>query len=237
MFENKNVLVIGGSSGIGLKVLKQLHEKGCKGLYTASRTKLALFDEMDVVYQPFDAANEFDASFLPTDLHALVYCPGTITLKPFHRLKEADFQKDWEVNVLGAVKVIQGSLKALKNTKQSSIVLFSTVASQVGMGFHASIATAKAALEGLGKSLAAEYVAAGIRVNIIAPSLTDTPLAANLLSTPEKRAASAKRHPIGRVGTVEDLSEAVLYLISNQSAWMTGQILRLDGGLSSLKLF
>ena len=139
------------------------------------------------------------------------------------------------MNFFGAVRVLQACLKGLKKSQSPSVVLFSTVAVKMGMGSHASISAAKGAIEGLTRSLAAEWAPAKIRVNAIAPSLTDTPLAASLLATPERKEASDKRHPLGRVGTAQDISNAAAYLLAEDSSWMTGQILHLDGGMSSLK--
>jgi NAD(P)-dependent dehydrogenase (short-subunit alcohol dehydrogenase family) len=156
-------------------------------------------------------------------------------LKPFHRISISDFQKEMDINFFGAVRVLQACLKGLKKSDTASVVLFSTVAVQTGMGFHAGIASAKGAVEGLSRSLAAEWAPSKIRVNTIAPSLTDTPLASSLLSTPDKKESSDKRHPLGRVGTPEDIAKAASYLLSEDSSWMTGQILHLDGGMSSLK--
>jgi 3-oxoacyl-[acyl-carrier protein] reductase len=229
-----NYLVIGGSSGIGLELVKKLLNQG-HDVYAASRHKgdlpiEAKFIELDVLENI-----ESLKSALPEKIDGLAYCPGTINLKPFARLKEEDFLNDYKVNVLGAVKVIQSVFNNLKNAGNSSIVLFSTVAVQQGMGFHASIAAAKGAIEGLTKSLAAEFASIKIRVNAIAPSLTATPLASQLISTPERKEASDKRHPLGRIGTAEELADAAYFLISPQSSWITGQILGIDGGMSSIR--
>lgn len=165
----------------------------------------------------------------------MAYRPGTINLKPFARLTEADFLADFKINVLGAVKCIQTCLPALKKSGTASIVMFSTVAVQTGMNFHSSIAASKGAIEGLTKSLAAEFASSKIRVNTLAPSLTDTPLAHHLISTPEKKETSDKRHPLGRIGTSTELADATFFLLSPNSSWITGQIIGIDGGMSSVR--
>ncbi len=231
-----NYLVIGGSTGIGLALVKKLIADG-HDVIAASRHRGELpveakFIELDILG---DVAILKD--HLPEAIHGLAYCPGTINLKPFSRLTADDFRKDYEVNVIGAVKVIQQVLPQLKASKKASILMFSTVAAKAGMGFHASIAAAKSAIEGLTVSLAAEFAASKIRVNTLAPSLTDTPLAASLLATPERREASEKRHPLGRVGTAEELAEAAYFLLSEKSSWITGQVIGIDGGMSTIKSF
>jgi 3-oxoacyl-[acyl-carrier protein] reductase len=161
----------------------------------------------------------------------------SFVLKPFQRLASADFQRDFEINLLGAVKVIQGCLKRLKKSPTgASVILFSTVAVKVGMPFHASVASAKGAVEGLMKSLAAEF-APRIRVNAIAPSLTDTPLAASLLSSDDRRKASADRHPLKRIGSPQEIAGLAQHLLSDEGSWITGQVFHVDGGMSSLRVF
>jgi len=225
--KDKNIVIIGGTSGIGKALVGLLKDKGAN-LFLFSRTGKGAA-KLDVT----EDITSIDG--LPEEIHGLVYCPGTINLKPFHRFSIEDFREDFELNLLGAVKVLQACYKSLKKSKNASVVLFSTVAVQSGMSFHSSISSAKGALEGLGRSLAAEWAPSNIRVNLIAPSLTDTPLAKQLLATEEKQEASNKRHPLGRFGKPEDIAAAAVYLLSEEASWMTGQIMHIDGGMSSVK--
>lgn len=232
---NDPVLIIGGNSGIGLATARELSVQN-RALIAAARHGSAL-EELGITTLPFDAENpDLKAAQLPDSLAGLVYFPGTISLKPIHRLTADDFQRDLQVNLLGAVQVIQAALPAMKKNGNASIVLFSTVAVTQGMPFHASIAAAKGAVEGLARSLAAE-LAPSIRVNLIAPALTDTPLAASLLNSDAKREASAKRHPLNQVGDPDDIAKLVSFLLSDASKFITGQTFRPDGGLSSIRLF
>jgi NAD(P)-dependent dehydrogenase (short-subunit alcohol dehydrogenase family) len=157
-----------------------------------------------------------------------------VNLKPFSRIKPVDFISDYQLQLVGAVKVIQACLPKLKNASSPSIVLFSTVAVQTGFNFHSLVAASKGAVEGLTKALAAEF-APKIRVNCIAPSITDTPLAGTLLNSEEKKEANAQRHPLKKIGKPEDLANLAEFLLSDKSAWITGQVLHADGGMSSIK--
>jgi NAD(P)-dependent dehydrogenase (short-subunit alcohol dehydrogenase family) len=223
----KNIVIVGGNSGIGKATAQLLQQEGAT---------LFLYSKSGQGTTMLDTGQDFDMMpGLPDVIDGVVYCPGSINLRPFHRISIEDFKQEMEVNFYGAVRVLQACLKGLKKSSSPSVVLFSTVAVQTGMGFHAGIASAKGAIEGLTRSLAAEWAPSKIRVNAIAPSLTETPLASSLLSTPEKKEASDKRHPLGRIGTSEDIANAAVFLLTPTSSWMTGQILHLDGGMSNLK--
>ena len=227
----KNILLIGGSYGIGLELAKELQSEN--NVFVASRTNQNL-DNLNITQIQFDAITDsLDTSKLPTVIDGLVYCPGSINLRPFRGLKLETFESDMHINFFSMVKVIQSLLPELTASEQSSIVLFSTVAVKMGMPFHTSIAAAKGAIEGFAKALAAEY-APKIRVNVIAPSLTDTPLAEKFLSNDEKREKSAQRHPLKRFGTTDDIAQMANFLLSEKSSWISGQIFPVDGGMSSL---
>ena len=231
------MLVIGGSSGIGLELVKILVHQGYT-VYAGSRTSDAFAGLPDVRHFAVDVRDEFLAlKDLPPELHGLAYCPGTIRLRPFQRLSNDEFLEDFRINHLGAVKVVQACLPHLKKPSSgASVVLFSTVAVKTGMPLHASVASAKGAVEGLTLALAAEF-APCIRFNAIAASLTDTPLAENLLSSEDKRRAAAERHPLKRIGSVRDIAHLAAHLLSDNGSWITGQILHADGGLGSLRIF
>ena len=233
MSERKNILIIGGSSGIGEALTKQLALE--HNVYVASRNPGKV---LGVQYYPIrlDIISETIAlEQLPGQLHGFVYTPGSINLKPFKGLKEAIFLEDFLINVLGAIKNLQIVTPLLQATENASVVFFSTVAVQMGMPFHSSVATAKGALEGLTRSLAAEW-APKIRVNAIAPSLVHTPLAERFLNNEIKAAKVNERHPLKRVGTAEEIANAAAYLLSDDSSWMTGNILQLDGGIGNVKI-
>ena len=227
----KNILLIGGSYGIGLAIAKELQYEN--KVFVASRTN-AEIAEIHVTHIQFDATTDtLDTSKLPEIIDGLVYCPGSINLRPFRGLKPEAFEQDLQINFISLVKVIQSILPNLTASNQSSIVLFSSVAASMGMPFHTSVAAAKGAIEGFAKALAAEY-APKIRVNVIAPSLTDTPLAEKFLSNDDKKEKSAQRHPLKRVGTSEDMAQMASFLLSEKSSWISGQIFHVDGGMSTL---
>lgn len=224
-------LIIGGSSGIGQQLATQLADAGHSVIATYNTHPPVTANPL-ISYHPLNVVDEnFALDFLPEALDGLVYCPGTINLRPFERIKPADFEADYKLQVIGAIKVMQLVLPRLKQSGNASIVLFSTVAVQSGLTFHTQVAASKGAIEGLTRALAAEY-APKVRVNCIAPSLTNTPLAASLLNTEQKLEANALRHPMKRIGTPEDIANMAAFLLSDKSSWITGQIMHVDGGMS-----
>ena len=227
----KNILLIGGSYGIGLAIAKELQFEN--NVYIASRSNENLAD-VKATHIAFDATNDtIDTSKLPNVIDGLVYCPGSINLRPFKGLKPEAFESDLQINFLSLVKVIQSVLPNLLASEQASIVVFSSVAATMGMPFHTSVAASKGAIEGFAKALAAEY-APKIRVNVIAPSLTDTPLADKFLNNETKQEKSAERHPLKRFGKPEDSAQMATFLLSDKSSWISGQIFHVDGGMSTL---
>lgn len=232
---NKTFLIAGGSSGIGLALVKKISARGDRAI-VLSRTAETLSNLPGVEHHSVDLrSGALPADLLPDALHGLAYCPGSINLRPFRSLKPEAFLEDFQINVVGAIHVLQAAQTALKNAGSAGVVLFSTVAVHQGMPFHASVAAAKGAVEGLTRSLAAEW-APEIRVNCLAPSLTDTPLAGRLLASPEKREAAASRHPLRRTGTPDDIAGLALFLLDPESSWISGQVIGIDGGLSRLRV-
>ncbi|WP_288441359.1 SDR family oxidoreductase [uncultured Chryseobacterium sp.] len=231
----KNIVIIGCGQGIGFAAAKILSENHY--VIGISRTENPEIENLNIEFHPIDIlSGNLDEIIFPEVIDGLVYAPGSINLKPFNRFSIEDFSNDFEINVLGAVKTIQKLLPNLKKSETASVVLFSSVAAKLGMPFHSSISASKSAVEGLTKSMAAEFSTQKIRVNAIAPSLTDTNLASPLLSTPEKREASGRRHPLQRVGRADEIARMVAFLLSDHSAWITGQIIGIDGGMSNIKL-
>lgn len=225
----KTVLIIGGSKGIGnaiINVLKDTHK-----VINMSRT--APEAHPNIQHYTVDVLQD-ELPDLNDEIHGLVFCPGSINLKPIGRLSLDEFRQDFEINVLSAVKVIQKYINVLKNN-DGSVVLFSTVATQLGMPFHASVAASKSAVEGLTKSLAAEY-ATKVRFNCIAPTVTDTTLAARLLRNEKQREHMEMRHPLKKFLHPDEVAGLASYLLSDGPSSISGQVFPIDAGLVSLKV-
>ncbi|RYY54817.1 MAG: SDR family oxidoreductase [Chitinophagaceae bacterium] len=228
-----DILIIGGSSGIGLATAQQLLAQGANvtATFNSKNTDQAPgvnFFHLDVMDQ------NASMDFIPESLDGLVYCPGSINLRPFERIKPADFERDYHLQVVGAIRIIQAALPALRKSGNASILLFSTVAVRSGLPFHSLVSASKGAIEGLCVSLAAEF-APKVRVNCIAPSLTETPLAAQLINTEQKKELNAARHPMKRIGSPADIANMATFLLSPQASWITGQVLHVDGGMSAIR--
>lgn len=224
----KRIVIVGGSSGIGKAIVNKL--KDTHKIINISRT--APEEHENVTHYSCDVLN--DELPVLEDINGLVYCPGSINLKSFTRLKVADFKTDFEINVVGAINTLKAYETSLAKNN-GSVVLFSTVASALGMPFHASIATSKSAVEGLTKSLAAEY-ATKIRFNAIAPTVTDTPLAKRLLRNEKQQESMQDRHPLKKYLTPQEVAGLASYLLSEDASSITGQIIPMDAGIVSVKL-
>ena len=219
-------LLIGANSDIAIATRNKLIDKNAQSI-CISRTKNENFDNFligDAVKNELPEISE--------SLNGLVYFPGSISLKPFRSFKATDFITDFELNVIGAVNAIQKYQSKL--TENSSIVLISTVAVEMGMPYHSLVSTSKGAIEGLTRSLAAEF-APKIRVNCVAPSLTNTKLATKFLNNDQKIESAQNRHPLKSVGTPQDIASSIVFLLSKESSWISGQVLGVDGGLSKIR--
>jgi NAD(P)-dependent dehydrogenase (short-subunit alcohol dehydrogenase family) len=229
-----NFLIVGASSGIGLQLAHQLAESGHR-VYGTYHTHPQADVPPNLSYHALNVLeNETSLDFLPDTLDGLVYCPGSIQLKPFARITPKDFESDFQLQVSGCVNILQKALPKLKASQQASVVFFSTVAVQTGLNYHSLVSTSKGAIEGLTRALSAE-LAPRIRVNCIAPSLTDTPMSSFLLNTEEKKEANAQRHPLKRIGTAADIANMAEFLLTHKSVWITGQVFHVDGGISTIK--
>jgi len=226
----KNILITGAGSAMGQELVKQQLHAG-HTVYTTSRKALEKQGDKHIHAQFNIVESDFPEGFLPDSLDGLVYLPGTINLKPFRALKPEAFMEDFQINVMGAVKSVQKTQKLLN--PGSSVVMFSTVAVQRGMAYHSSIAVSKGAVEGLVRTLAAE-LAPRIRVNAVAPSLTHTPMSERMINSEDKLKAMKERHPLKEIGQPRDMASMVSYLLSDEARWITGQIIHIDGGLSTL---
>ncbi|MEM9409856.1 MAG: SDR family oxidoreductase [Planctomycetota bacterium] len=231
-------LVVGGSSGIGLELVKTLSASGNEVLVFSRTWEHGLLDR--VQHQTFNVVDDDPSQLsLPDSLNGMAYCPGSINLKSIRALTLETVRADFELNVIGAVKVVQAVIKSLKSGANqsgttSSILFYSTVAVGQGIPMHASVAASKGAIEGLTRSIAAD-LSPQIRANCIAPALTKTPLAQAFFSSEEKAAKLAQMYPLGRTGVASDIAEMSAFLLGPKSSWLTGQVIGIDGGMSSIK--
>ncbi len=230
---SKNILLIGGSYGIGKAIAENLAKN--HHVFVASRTSNGFTSEA-IKHFTFDATKDTISDLeLPEEIHGFVFCPGSINLRPFKNLSNESFEEDFQLNFMAMVRALKGVLPNLLKTGDASIVLFSTVAVKMGMPFHTSVSASKGAIEGFAKAFAAEY-APKIRCNVIAPSLTNTPLADRLLGDERKKENAAERHPLKRVGETKDIAAMASFLLGEESSWITGQVFGVDGGMSTLKI-
>lgn len=232
----RNFVIAGGTKGIGLELVRLLESSADRiDVYSREIGGLSA-DQKNVHHQCDFNQDDIELDGLPESIHGVAYCPGSINLRSFRSLKPADFREDLEINLIGAVKFLQACLPGLKKgagEHPTSVVLFSTVAVGQGLPMHASVAAAKGAVVGLIRSLAAEW-APEIRVNGLAPALTETPLAERFFSSEEGRKAMAAKYPLERTGRPIDLASMAHFLLSPESGWMTGQIIGVDGGMSTI---
>lgn len=227
----KNILVVGGSKGIGREIVSSQLEKG-NYCYNFSRTESGI-NNQNLIEEKIDILSDD----LPNieNIDSVIYCPGSINLKPILQLKEEDFVNDFNINVLGAIKTVKTYLNNLKKGDDPSLLFFSTVAVGQGMPFHSSVSVAKAGIEGLTKSLAAE-LAPSIRVNCIAPTITRTDMAQRILRNEKIEENIANKHPLKKICEAKDISDMADFLISHNAKNITGQIMHVDGGMSTLKI-
>lgn len=229
-----NYLIIGGNSTIGKVLINSLIQQG-HTCYVISRSDIEPLHPSIISLKLNIIEENIPKDYLPQELDGLVYLPGTINLKPFRALSADAFREAYEINFIGSVKSIQAAEKSLKKSESASIVLFSTVAVKTGIPFHTAVASAKGAVEGLSRSLAAEF-APKVRVNTIALSLTDTRMASRFLDSESKLKASEERHPMKQIGDPSDIAALVEFLLSKNAKWITGETIRADGGIGTLKV-
>ena len=227
----QNILIIGGSSGVGLSLVERLKNR-FNIISTYNNNPITSIK--NVTYQHYNVlTSDVEELNVPESLNGIVYCPGSINLKPFNRYSEKELLDDIKINVIGFLKILSSYKNKLLNGENPSVVLFSSVAATKGIPFHTQVAFSKGAIESVAKTLAAE-LAPKIRVNVVAPSLLETPLSAKFLNTETKVENNIKRHPLKKIGEPSDISSVVDFLLSENAKWMTGQIIHVDGGISTL---
>ena len=232
--QSAKYLVVGGSHGIGSGVTTRLLAMGAE-VINVSRSDSDHAGDPRLTHLSMDITeNQIDKAQLPDRLDGFVYCPGSINLGPLRQLNKTTMIEDYHLNVIAAIECLQAALPALRASGNASVVLFSTVAVTQGMTMHASVSAVKGAIEGLTRSLAAE-LAPKVRINCVAPGLTNTPLSERFLSSDQKRAAMAEKHPLKRVGEIQDIAALVTFLLGADASWITGQVMGVDGGMSAIR--
>ena len=230
-------LIFGATGVIGSNLAKQLYDSK-QDIHIVGRNEEEIKSLSEKLECSYSVADVLENNFIDkikseiNEIKGIAYCVGSIDLKPLRMVTEQDFNKCMKLNLYSAVEAIKGCQESLKKNK-GSIVLFSTVAAQRGFTNHAIIASAKAAVEGLTVSLAAEF-APNIRVNCIAPSLTKSKIAEPMLKNTTIAEGIAKAHPLKRLGEGKDSASLAKFLITDDSSWVTGQIIAVDGGRSKL---
>ena len=223
------VLIIGGTKGIGKAIVSEVieqHEVVC-----LSRN-ISDFTHNNYKHIKFDVLNDEFPEI--ESLDTLIYCPGTINLKPISSLTLDDFRYDFELNVIGAIKAIKKYLNLLKKSENPSILMFSTVATKLGMPYHTSVSVSKSGIDGLVKTLGAE-LAPKIRINAIAPTITNTDLASKILRNEKVIENMIERHPLKKILSPDEIAKMASYLISKNSSSISGQIFNMDAGIVSFK--
>ena len=225
----KNILIIGGTKGIGKAIVEQLVNENIVICMSRNSTE---FSHNNYTHTTFDSTVDELPDFEKVD--TLIYCPGSINLKPISTLSIDDFRKDFEINVIGAVKAIKKYIPLLKKGLNPSILLFSTVATKLGMPYHASVSASKSAIDGIVKTLGAE-LAPKIRINAIAPTITKTELASKILRNDKVVENMIERHPLKKILSPEEVSKMAKFLISEDASSISGQIINMDAGIVSFK--
>ena len=225
----RHILIIGGTKGIGKAIIDLLIEEN---KITCMSRNVSDYNHENYKHLQLDATLDNFPDLEIID--SLVYCPGSINLKPISTLSIEDFRNDFELNVIGAVKSIKKYLPLLKKGENPSILLFSTVATKLGMPYHASVSASKSAIDGIVKTLGAE-LAPKIRINAIAPTITNTELASKILRNEKVLENMIERHPLKKILSANEVAKMAKFLISEDGSSISGQIINMDAGIVSFK--
>ena len=235
----RSVIVIGASGGIGSELCRRLVARGTE-VTLLGRNELALRqlgDELDASYQTLDASSfeDVEAALQAVgSVDGVVNCAGSLLLKPAHLTSSEEWQATVSTNLTTAFATVRAASQLMRD-RGGSIVLVSSAAARTGMPNHEAIAAAKAGVIGLARSAAATYARRNIRVNVVAPGLTRTPLTKRVWSNDRSAAASASIHALGRLGEPSDVASMIAWLLEEENSWITGQVMGVDGGLATLR--